>query len=82
MSIFTIDIKNITLKTIITGAGGFLGKLIIKEISNRGYNSVAINRDLLYGSKETLSSAIAGTNALINLAGAPILQRWTKKNKK
>ncbi len=73
--------KPITLKTLITGAGGYLGKLIIRELNNSGHESFPVNRELLYKSPEALSTELAGADAVINLAGTPILQRWTKKNR-
>ena len=65
----------------ITGAGGYLGKLINKELNNHSHKISAISRKSLYDPPELLSDKIAGTTVLINLAGAPILQRWTKKNR-
>jgi uncharacterized protein (TIGR01777 family) len=69
------------MKVKITGAGGYLGKLITEELSNRGHKISALSRKILYETPELLSERIAGTNAVINLTGAPILQRWTKKNR-
>ena len=36
---------------------------------------------MLYGEIQKLKNEIEETDVIINLAGAPILQRWTKKNK-
>ncbi len=70
------------LKIGITGSSGFLGTLISGELKKRGHEVYGISRELLYGSTSLLSKEIEGTDVIINLAGATILQRWTKKNKK
>ena len=36
----------------------------------------------MYGSNKNLQAELSGCDVVIHLAGAPILQRWTKKNKK
>lgn len=70
------------MKITITGASGYLGKIITNELKNKGHEVLPITRELLYGPAENLASEIKNTDVLINLAGAPILQRWTTKNKK
>ncbi|QGY46218.1 TIGR01777 family protein [Maribellus comscasis] len=71
--------KNQKIK--ITGAGGYLGNLISEEFVKAGYKVSGINRNLLYGDSDLLKNELKGADAIINLAGAPILQRWTNKNK-
>jgi uncharacterized protein len=66
----------------ITGASGYLGKVITDELESRGHRVTGIDRGLLYGPAETLGKEFQNAGAVINLAGAPILQRWTAKNKK
>jgi uncharacterized protein (TIGR01777 family) len=65
----------------IIGAGGYLGNLIKKEFEKRGYQVSPVKRELLYSPSKILSREIANAHAIINLAGAPILKRWTQKNK-
>jgi hypothetical protein len=69
------------LKIRITGISGYLGKNIAEELSDRGHEVLGIERRLIYGSLTTLSKEIEGTDVIINLAGAPILQRWTERKK-
>jgi hypothetical protein len=69
------------LKIRITGISGYLGKNIAEELTNRGHEVLGIERRLIYGSLTTLSKEIEGTDVIINLAGAPILQRWTERKK-
>ena len=65
-----------------TGSGGYLGKIISDELSNAGHKVSGINRKLLYSQQSLLKKKLAGSDVIINLAGAPILQRWNRKNKK
>jgi hypothetical protein len=69
------------LKIRITGISGYLGNNIAEELTNRGHEVLGIERRLIYGSLTTLSKEIEGTDVIINLAGAPILQRWTERKK-
>lgn len=65
----------------ITGASGYLGEVIKKELTKKGHQILPLKRSFLYGSTDELINQLNGTQVLINLAGAPILQRWTKRNK-
>ena len=65
-----------------TGSSGYLGNLISEKLKKNGHQVRGINRELLYGPTKNLAREIRKTNIVINLAGAPILQRWTNKNKK
>jgi len=69
------------LKIRITGISGYLGKNISTELLKQGNEVAGIERKLIYGSLSVLSKEIEGTDVIINLAGAPILQRWTKRKK-
>lgn len=69
------------MKIRITGINGYLGSMIASELQKHGHQASGISRDLLYGDVSELSKSIKGTDIVINLAGAPILQRWTSKNK-
>ena len=69
------------MKIKLTGSNGYIGRLILTELQKKGHKVSGINRDLLYGPSTNLQEEIRYTDVVINLAGAPILQRWTKKNK-
>jgi hypothetical protein len=64
-----------------TGASGYLGEVIKKELIKKRHQVLPISRSFLYGSTDELAAQLKGTQVLINLAGAPILQRWTSHNK-
>ncbi len=69
------------MKIKITGINGYLGTIIKRQLISNGHEVSGISRNLLYGDIDGLQKEIQKTDAIINLAGAPILQRWTKKNK-
>jgi uncharacterized protein (TIGR01777 family) len=70
------------VKIKITGANGYLGKILSKQLIENGHEVYGIKREILYGSTVVLKNELKSCEILINLAGAPILQRWTKKNKR
>ena len=85
------------MKIFITGATGFIGSHLVKRLLKENYEVVCYVRDLKsarkkLGSKPQLLGTTAfqnhiiktleGCDAVVNLAGEPIVKRWTKKNKK
>ena len=70
------------MKIKITGSSGYLGQNLVETLTVRGHETSGIDREILYKNDELLNKTIQDTDVIINLAGAPILQRWTKKNKK
>lgn len=68
-------------KVAITGQSGYLGSLISQRLVSEGYEVHGIPRAKLQ-LPEQLTEEIRSAYAVINLAGAPILQPWTEKNKK
>ena len=70
------------MKIKISGSSGYLGSLIMEELKAAGHNAEGIKRELLYGPVDRLAAELQGADAVVHLAGAPILKRWTRKNKK
>ncbi len=66
----------------ISGSSGYLGTSILEKLKENGHNIKGIQRGLLYGALEDLKNSIIDADVIINLAGAPVLQRWTDENKK
>ncbi len=64
----------------ITGHTGFIGSHLKMFFSEKGYTVLGIGRKELRSGN--LSSLLSQTDILINLAGAPIMKRWTKKHSK
>jgi len=66
----------------VTGAGGFIGKKLssyLKSLGNEMRSLPRVNEDT---SPAVLAEALSGVDVVINLAGAPIVSRWTKEYKK
>lgn len=72
----------------ITGARGFLGTAIIAEAKSRSWKVIAYSRSknaLIGGADEVRSFAdtesldVSGLDALVHLAGEPIVGLWTKE---
>ena len=67
----------------ISGASGLIGRELIETYTNNGLTFRIINRDSFkLNDQEFLETKIEGVDAVINLAGAPILKRWTKSYRK
>jgi len=67
----------------ISGANGYIAKNLVHELERAHHKIVPIERGILYNVdqlSQTLSKS--ESDVVINLAGAPILQRWTEANKK
>jgi hypothetical protein len=67
----------------ISGASGLIGRELIKTYTDNGLTFRIINRDSFkLNDQQFLETKIEGVDAVINLAGAPILKRWTENYKK
>lgn len=66
----------------ITGAGGFIGKRLSAFFESKGNEVRRIPRINDGTTPEQLAVLIAGTDVIINLAGAPIIGRWNDAYKK
>lgn len=66
------------MKIAISGASGFIGSHLSAYMQRQGGVVVPLGReDLMPGGQERLASLLAGCDAVVNLAGAPIAHRWT-----
>lgn len=64
---------------VLCGITGFTGKFISNHLMSLGYEVKGITRQDLLKNDAHVKSIIANSKALINLAGAPIMKRWSKK---
>ena len=56
----------------LTGASGFIGRAVAEHLQSSGHSVRAVSlRGVLP------PDALAGSNAVIHLAGEPVAQRWT-----
>ncbi len=86
------------MRILITGATGLIGTKLAAELTHRGYEVVATSRNPdkakgkfeenveIFGWKPLAEAlpgeAMDGVDAVVNLMGEPIDQRWTKKAKR
>ncbi|MFI3301646.1 MAG: TIGR01777 family oxidoreductase [Rikenellaceae bacterium] len=66
----------------ISGATGFIGSRLCRYLTDKGHNITPLGRELFaHASPRHLREIIERVDVVINLAGAPINQRWTRKHK-
>ncbi|TLX71515.1 TIGR01777 family protein [Labilibacter sediminis] len=70
------------MKICLTGGTGFLGVRITRFFKENNFEVVNISRKDFSRGNDVIAAKIEGADMLINLAGAPILKRWTKAYKK
>lgn len=66
----------------LSGSTGFVGSRLSEVLSARGWNVLPLVRKDFESSSSDLSEKLKGADAIINLAGAPIIKRWTAGYKK
>lgn len=87
-----------SMRVLVTGGTGFIGRALVPVLQREGHKVVAFARSPerarsrlgadveivgASGGPDTLEAAVEGSNAVINLAGEPILGgRWTPARKK
>ncbi|NOZ12427.1 MAG: TIGR01777 family protein [Acidobacteria bacterium] len=69
------------MKFAITGATGFVGSNLISFLEKNGHGTVPVLRGD-FADTEQLAAKLAGADAVVNLAGAPIVARWTQNHMK
>lgn len=68
------------MKIAISGSSGYIAQNLIPELEAVNHGITRIQRSEL-GDVDQLTKKLSDTDVVISLAGAPILQRWTKANK-
>ena len=66
------------MKIAIAGHTGFIGSELKKHFRSKNHEILKIGREDFAKGKEHLSKILSGADVLINLAGAPVIKRWTK----
>jgi uncharacterized protein len=66
----------------VTGSSGLVGRNLYKHFNKPGIKLIKIDRRALYRDSEQLLEYIEHADVIIHLAGAPVFQLWTGKNKK
>ena len=70
------------MRVAICGITGLIGQAVKTALQFAGYIVVGVSRQDLASGTDHLQKLLHGTDAVVNLAGAPILTRWTESNKK
>lgn len=68
------------MKIAISGSSGYVAQNLIPLLEASNHTVITIKRSEL-GVTDQLTKILSDTDVVINLAGAPILQRWTTANK-
>lgn len=66
----------------ISGAGGFIGKQLALYFQAKGNEVLSISRISTGTDAREIVKELSGVDVIINLAGAPIVGRWTRRYKK
>jgi uncharacterized protein len=66
----------------ITGAGGFIGKQLAVFFRNENYELRTIQRIVSDTPVADVARQLTGVDVIVNLAGAPIIARWSETYKK
>ncbi|MCC6128941.1 MAG: TIGR01777 family protein [Acidobacteria bacterium] len=74
------------MKVVLTGGSGFIGRALTAELLKKGHEVVIVSRNPVAGARPgvtqeswgAVARALDGAGAIVNLAGEPVAQRWTK----
>jgi len=66
----------------VSGASGFVGSRLVAAFQQRGWETVSLGRGDFKLAPEDLGKLLQGVDVVVNLAGAPIIERWTDEYKK
>lgn len=65
-----------------SGASGFVGSTLRGRLAEKGWHVRSLGRAELSLPPEELARLLQGVDCIINLAGAPVISRWTAEYKK
>lgn len=71
-----------TYKIAMSGASGFVGSNLRKAFGEEGWDIVPLGRNDFRAGPEGLAKQMQNADVVVNLAGAPVIKRWTKEYKK
>lgn len=79
---FSFSKNTRNMKIAISGSTGLIGTALVEHLRAEGHTMILLGRaDFALGVSH-IATKIEGCPAIINLAGAPILKRWTSVHKK
>ncbi len=70
------------MRIALSGYNGLIGNSLEKEMTSEGHEIIRLNRTVLYDHLgKNLSLLLMNCDAVVHLAGSPILKRWNEKNR-
>lgn len=69
------------MRIFISGANGFIGRNLKVVLQKRGWEVIPLERNDFELGTDYLAKKISGAEVVINLAGAPIVHRWSETYK-
>jgi hypothetical protein len=75
------SVNNRKHKAVICGATGFIGKALGRFLFRNGYQVITLNRTDIEAGVDHVAKIIEDVFLVVNLAGAPVLKRWTDSYK-
>lgn len=69
------------LRIAMSGASGFVGSSLGRRFQENGLDIVALGRKEFALPAEELAKRLQGVDGIVNLAGAPVISRWTAEYK-
>lgn len=69
-------------KIAMSGATGFVGTNLVPACKARGWDVIPLGRDDFNLPPGDLAMRMSGADTVVNLAGAPVISKWTKEYKK
>ena len=70
------------MNILMSGATGFVGTNLTRAFQGRGWEVLPLGRDDFKLDRDSFAEKCRGADVVINLAGAPIAERWTEEYKK
>ena len=65
-----------------SGASGFVGSILRSKFEQQGWQVRILGRAEFSKQPEDLAQFLQGVDGIVNLAGAPVISRWTEEYKK
>lgn len=65
-----------------TGASGFVGTALSGVFKEQGLQTIGLDKDDFVSGASVLAAKMQGSDVVVNLAGAPIINRWTDNYKR
>lgn len=80
--IWKVKLKKESHVIAMSGASGFVGTNLSRRFQENEWEIVALGRKEFALSPEELAKRLQGVDVIVNLAGAPVINRWTETYKK